>query len=93
MPVWVCQVSTFTPARSSPWARTEVRRMNFAPAAHRPRTSQLDVRPLPVLPRAWTSIQLFPGVRASHEAISSVRSNPGVRHGDRHWATSYLRPA
>jgi hypothetical protein len=75
------QVSTSTEARSSDCVETLVRRTNLSPAAHRPSRSQLDVAPELLRPRTSISSQLSPGVRAAHEATSSVKANDEACHG------------
>ena len=81
-PAGARQVSTLTSATSSDWLSRVVRSMPRPPAAQRARVSQLDSRPPEVRPRTSTWTHERPGVRACHEATSSVRSKPGSRHGE-----------
>ena len=72
-PAGARQVSTFTEVPSSPWPET-VRRLTWVPPEVQRASTSQEVAPAGRRPRTWISTQLSAGVRADHEAISSVKA-------------------
>ena len=77
-------MSVATLPRSSVWAPSLVRWNHRSPEAQRARVSQLPTVPSAVRPRISTCTQVWRGVVADQEAMSSVSANPGSVQGVAH---------